>query len=249
MKEIGKSAAWLRRGSGVVAAYAVLALGRALASIVSPAYLMGLVSLAFSAVSLYVTVLEQPRLKILAGCNWQYGRGPGSFDEYFVVPITVVNYGARGGTVLAVDLVVDKSSPPENPPKNPPSERPQPRPFAGTFTAAGFDGTARQLYAPLAVAGHSSASSTIVFTERTRTGPPLFDLATFNRPDRLQATLKFRSVAPVSYGFVDRLLASPPEEARFEPVLQPADIAPVFADRRAVFDACTSGPSNRPGGM
>jgi hypothetical protein len=234
MKEIGKSAAWLRRGSEV-AAYGVSTLRRALAAIVRPASLVGLVSLAFSAVSLYVTVLEQPRLKIFAGCNWQYGRGPGSFDEYFVIPVTVVNTGARGGTVLAIELVVDKGS--------------SPRSFVGGFTEAGFDDTTRQLFAPLAIDGHGSASSTIVFTERTPTNPPLFDLAAFSKPERFRATLKFRSVAHVSYPVIDRLLASPPAEARFEPLLQPTDIAPIFADKRAGFDACASGPSNPSGGM
>jgi hypothetical protein len=234
MKEIGKSAAWLRRVSDGVAAYAVSTLRHAVAAIVRPAFVVGLVSLAFSGVSLYVTVLEQPRLKIFAGCNWQYGRGPGSYDEYFVIPVTFVNTGARGGAVLAVELVVDKGAPP--------------RTFVGRFTEAGFDDKTRQLFAPIAIDGHGSASSTVVFTERTRTSPPLFDLPAFSKPEHFRATLAFHSVAHVSYPVIDRLLASPPAEARFEPSLQPADIASVFADRRAGFDACASGPSNPAGG-
>jgi hypothetical protein len=234
MKEIGESAAWLRCVSDSVAAYAVSTLRHAVAAIVRPASVVALVSLGFSAISLYVTVLEQPRLMIFAGCNWQYGRGPGSFDEYFVIPVTLVNTGARGGTVLAVELVVDKTA--------------SPRSFVGRFTEAGFDNTTRQLFAPLAIDGHGSASSTVVFTERTRTSPPLFDLPAFSKPERFRATLTFQSVAHVSYPVIDRLLASPPAEARFESSLQPADIAPIFADKPAGFDACAQGPSNLPGG-
>jgi hypothetical protein len=233
MKEIGKSAAWLRRG-GEIAANAASTLRRTVAAITGPASLFALVSFVFSAISLYVTVIEQPRLAIYAGCNWQYGRGPGSYDEYFVIPVTIVNNGARGGAVLTIELVVDKG--------------PSPRSFAASFTVAGFDGTTRQLFAPIAINGHASASSSIVFTERVRTNPPLFDLAAFSKPERFQARLKLRSVAHLSYGFVDRLLASPPAEVRFEPLLQPADIAPILADRRAGFDACASDSTNLPGG-
>jgi hypothetical protein len=235
MKEIGKNPARLRRAIGAAAGHAGSTFRRALVVIVRPASLAGLVSLAFSGISLYVTVLEQPRLRIFAGCNWQYGRGPGSFDEYFVIPVTLVNTGARGGAVLAVEVVVDRGA--------------SRRSFVGRFTEAGFDDTTRQLFAPIAIDGHASATTAIVFAERTQTIPPLFDLASFNKPERFRAVLRFRSVAHVSYPVIDRLLASPPAEALFEPLLQPADIVPILADKRAGFDACASDPSNPSGGM
>jgi hypothetical protein len=197
-----------------------------------PAFILSLVSLAFSATSLYVTVLERPRLTIFAGCNWQYGRGPGSFDEYFVVPLTVVNDGARGGTVLAFELVVDKDGSPGS--------------FAGNFTLDSFSDQKRQLFAPLAIAGHESASSAIVFTRRTRTNRPLFNMAEPAAANRFQATLRFHA-ASASDTFIDRLFPSPPAEARFEPSLRPDDLAPVLDDKLASFDACAPAIPNSAG--
>jgi len=225
-----KDASWWRRAYGLGTAFVASNLRRGLAVVPSPAFVLSLVSLTFSAISLYVTVLEQPRLKIFAGCNWQYGRGPGSFDEYFVIPVTVVNDGARGGTVLALELEVEKGG--------------SARSFAGNFTLAGLNDQARGLFAPLAIAGHASASSAIVFTQRTRANPPLFDEAALAAADHFSATLKFRTALPFSYGFVDRLLPGRPTEARFEPLLRSDDLAPVLDDKLASFDACASVPSD-----
>ncbi len=225
-----KGASWWRRAHGLGAASAASNLHRGLAVVPSPAFVFSLVSLTLSAISLYVTVLEQPRLKIFAGCNWQYGRGPGSFDEYFVIPVTIVNDGARGGTVLALDLVVEKDG--------------SARSFAGRFTLAGFNDKARQLFAPLAIAGHASASSAVVFTQRTRANPQLFDETTLAAADRFSATLKFRTALASSHGLIDRLLPSRPTEARFEPLLRPDDLAPVLDDKMASFDACAPIPSD-----
>jgi hypothetical protein len=198
-------------------------LGQAIAAAGRPAFVVALVSLVFSGTTLYITVLDRPRLTVYAGCYWQYGRGPGSFDEYFVIPVTVVNGGARGGAVVALELVVDKGG--------------SAKTFAGNFTVGGVNDEARRLFAPIAVAGHASASSAIVFTH-ARTSLPLIDLAQFSAPERFPITLKFRTAVPVSYSFVDRLFANPPTEALFEPLLQPGDLAPVLDDKPASFDAC-----------
>ena len=93
---------------------------------------ISLISLAFSGVSLYETVLKQPSLQILAGCNWEYGRGPGSYDEFFVVPVTVTNHGARAGAVLAMELTASKGG--------------QSKPFGARFTVENLDDKRRQLF-------------------------------------------------------------------------------------------------------
>jgi hypothetical protein len=206
------------------AVYVASKLGRGIAVVSRPAFVVAVVSLALSGVTLYVTVLDEPRLTVYSGCNWQYGRGPGSFDEYFVVPVTVVNSGARSGTVLAIDLVVDKGG--------------AARSFAGNFTVAGLNDEGRRLFAPIAVAGHAAASSAVVFTRqrRTNTESLLFDLARSAARERFQATLKFRTAVPVSYGFADRLFANPATDARFE--VQPGDLEPVRIDKPASLDAC-----------
>jgi hypothetical protein len=203
----------------VFTSYAVSKVRRYAAVLRRAALFISLVSLVFSGISLYETVLRQPRLMIFTGCNWQYGRGPGSYDEYFVIPVTVANDGARGGTVLAIELVVDKGGPAKA--------------FAGNFTVAAFDDKARQLFAPLAIAGRASATASIVFTQRASTGQPLF-----GELGRYRARLRVRTAVDTSYGFIDRLFASPPREAHFEPLLQRFDIAAVLGGERASFDTC-----------
>jgi len=219
-----------RRWSAVLAAYVVSKVRRYTAALRRAALFISLVSLAFSGVSLYETVLRQPRLTIFAGCNWQYGRGPGSFDEYFVIPVTVANDGARGGTVLAIELTVDKGG--------------RSKAYAGNFTVAGPDDKTRQLFAPLAIAGHASATASIVFTQRTPTGPPLF-----GEPGGYDAALKLRTAVGLSYGLIDRLFASLPPDAHLKPLLQRFDIAAVLGGERASFDACELDHPDLPAGQ
>jgi hypothetical protein len=228
MQEQAESAAARRRSDVTFAARAVskvrwyrAALRRAalFISLVSLALLtratlfISLLSLAFSGVSLYLTVLRQPRLTIFAGCNWQYGRGPD--DEYFVIPITVANDGAWGGTVLAIELKVDKGG--------------RSKAYAGNFTVASIDDKTRQLFAPLVIAGRSSATASIVFMQR---GLPLVD-----EPGRYNARLMVRPAVGSSYGFIDRLFASPPPEFHLKSLLR-VDIGVVRGGERASFDAC-----------
>src|SRR5262249_44146982 len=220
MQEAASGAASGRRGWTVVfTAYVVSKVRRYTAALRRAALFISLVSLAFSGVSLYETVLRQPRLTIFTGCNWQYGRGPGSYDEYFVIPVTVANDGARGGTVLAIELTVGRGG--------------RSKAYAGNFTVTSLDDKTRQLFAPLAIAGRASATASIVFTQRTPTGAPLF-----GEPGGYDAALKLRTADSVSYGFIDRLFASSPPEAHLKPLLQRFDIAAVLGGERASFDAC-----------
>jgi hypothetical protein len=188
---------------------------------------ISLISLAFSGISLYETVLKQPSLQILAGCNWEYGRGPGSYDEFFVVPVTVVNHGARAGAVLAVELTASQDG--------------QSKPFAGRFTVENLDDKRRQLFAPLAVSGHDSATASIVFTQRHLTTPPLV-----HEDARFQAWLKLTTALDTSYGVIDRMLTPTPREARFELRLADFDIAAVLNGTNANLDACASAPQSAP---
>jgi hypothetical protein len=182
---------------------------------------ISLISLAFSGVSLYETVLKQPSLKILTGCNWEYGRGPGSYDEFFVVPVTVTNHGARAGAVLAIELTASNGT--------------QSKPFAARFTVENLEDKHRQLFAPMAVSGHDSATASIVFTQRQFTTTPLI-----REDGRFRVWLKLTTALDTSYGFVDRLLAPSPPEARFEIALAEFDIAAVLNGTNASLDACTS---------
>jgi hypothetical protein len=182
---------------------------------------ISLMSLAFSGVSLYETVLKQPNLQILTGCNWEYGRGPGSYDEFFVVPVAVTNHGARAGAVLAIELTA--------------SDGAQSKPFGARFTVENLDDKHRQPFAPMAVSGHDSATASIVFTQRRLTTTPLV-----REDGRFQVWLKLTTALDTSYGLVDRMLAPSPPEARFEISLAEFDIAAVLNGTNASLDACSS---------
>ncbi len=202
-------------------------LGRGFAAVSRPSFIVAFLSLVLSGVTLYVSWLEEPQLAIYGGCNWQYGRGPGSFDEYFIIPLTIVNSGARGGTVLALDLVVDKGGA---------SGGTAGKSFTGNYIVVGEQ--TRRLFTPIAVAGHASASSAVVFTPRTRSEPPLIDLAAFAAPARFQAAVTLRAAAPVSKGLAERLFAGSRDSELFQLVLKPDLVPMLLNDKPANFDAC-----------
>ena len=222
--EEGKGAAPRRRVSAAISVAAISVVSRLLrysAVLKRAALSISLISLAFSGVSLYETVLKQPSLQILAGCNWEYGRGPGSYDEFFIVPVTVTNHGARTGAVLDIELTASKGA--------------QSKPFAARFTVENLDDKHRQLFAPLAVSGHDSATASIVFTQRHLTTQPLV-----GEDGRFRAWLKLTTALDTSYGVIDRMLTAPPPEARFEIRLAEFDIAAVLNGTNAGLDACDS---------
>jgi hypothetical protein len=208
------------RGTVSAAVVAVMSWVRRYSALLKrSAFFISLTSLAFSGISLYETVLKQPKLTIFAGCNWEYGRGPGSYDEFFVVPITIANHGARTGAVLAVELTVSRGG--------------QTKQFSARATVENLDDKRRQLFAPLAVSGHDSATASIVFTQRRLTTPPLV-----HEDGRYRTRLKLVTVLDTSYGIIDRMLAPSAPQARFDIGLTGFDIAPVLAGSNASLDAC-----------
>jgi hypothetical protein len=203
-----------------VAAVSVVARLRRYSSVLKRAALsISLISLAFSGVSLYETVLKQPSLQILAGCNWEYGRGPGSYDEFFVVPITVANHGARAGAVLAIELTASNGE--------------QSKAFVARFTIENLDEKHRRLFAPLAVSGHDSETASIIFTQQHLTTTPLV-----HDDGRFRVSLKLTTALDTSYGVIDRMFAPSPPEARFEIRLAEFDIGAILSGTNASLDAC-----------
>lgn len=181
------------------------------------AFFISVVSLAFSGVSLYETVLKQPRLVIYVGCNWQYGRGQGSFDELFVIPLSIANEGARAGTVLMIELLVDKGR--------------EPKAFTGKYTVESLDMASQTLFSPLVIPGHQSETRAIVFTQRQPTNPPLFSVE-----GRYNAKLKLRTIVDSSYGLIDQLFASPPPEAAF--AFSAKGLGPMASGATITIDIC-----------
>ena len=59
-----------------------------------------------SGVSFYETVLKRPKLAAFVPPVMHYARDSGGDIELFAIPVTVLNDGARTGTVLAMELDV-----------------------------------------------------------------------------------------------------------------------------------------------
>ena len=186
-----------------------------------------LFSLVFSAVSLYETVLRQPRLTILAGCNWQYGRGPGSNDEFLIVPITIANQGARGGAVISIELTIDQNGEPKG--------GGEPKAFDGNFTMTNLDEKNRQLFAPFSIPGRQSVTSSIMFVQRRLTNPPLI-----GADGRFHAKLKLVTSIDTTYGFIDRLLTDMAPETHFPLALADFQIGSVLNHSLANVNACAA---------
>jgi hypothetical protein len=209
---IGYTAVRLQLGSAIGNTTRLRRLWRAATGYTSgyarPDVLIASVALVLSMISIYATVWVGPILKVYAGCNWRYARGvpdAGTDVEYFVVPVTVVNDGARTGTVLAVDLAVEKGG--------------SSTPFTANFIGTRFDDKI-QMFAPIAVAGHASASYSIIFTQLVPTEAPLF-----GERGPLRATLRIGPAPPV--GLFAALFASPVTERRFELVASAFEEKPV----------------------
>jgi hypothetical protein len=185
-----------------------------------PTTIIALFGSLLSIFNLYATVWQPPSLTAYAGCNWWYGRGVaglGSNIEYFIVPVTVVNEGARTGTVLGLDLVIERDGLSTS--------------FPASFTATGIDDKTPPAFAPIAVAGHASATTSIVFIQ-----PDIRERPLFGGGVSFRATLRLGRARSYSYGVIDgllMLLASPGPEPRAE------HVAPVFEPGKSTpFSIC-----------
>jgi hypothetical protein len=115
-----------------------------------------------SAVSLWETTLKQPQIEFYVSENIHYTRDPYGSFEVLAVPLTIVNGGARDGAVLSLQLDV----------KNTTTGRTEK--FKSAYTAdAQYFGSREDFaarikrpkapFAPLAVAGRSAYTGTILF--------------------------------------------------------------------------------------
>jgi len=128
--------------------------------------LFSVVAVAMSAISLYHTVIKQANLHLFIPDTISYTRDANGSFEVLVVPITIVNSGARDGLVSSLKLKV----------RNMGTNRE--RIFHATYiadqgyfsTAAKVDGNTvraqprpKFAFAPLAVAGRRAYSGTLIF--------------------------------------------------------------------------------------
>jgi hypothetical protein len=69
---------------------------------------ISVLAFAFSSVSYYESAMKQADLAVYVPPVIHYGRDGGGDIELFAIPVTITNDGARTGTVLSMDLEVER---------------------------------------------------------------------------------------------------------------------------------------------
>ncbi len=159
------------------------------------ATLVSAFAFAFSGVSLYETVIKQPRLTIYVPPVLQYGHDSGGDVEVFAIPITVNNDGARSGTVLSMELEVENLAAK--------GEEVKSKKYYSAFLGehAKNADAPNKSFAPLSVAGRASASETIRFYPQGNPLPHVIqDAGTFRFTLRL-ATAAAPNGSPIDWLF------------------------------------------------
>jgi hypothetical protein len=155
---------------------------------------ISIIALAISVLSLYETLLKQPRLSLNTAAAWQYSRSEASGDEEITVPLSIINDGAREAVVLTLTLTLQSQN--------------GARIFKGLYTSAAGASSDRLLLPPVRVSGKSAYTGIIVFTPEKRQEPVV------SASGGYKAQLDIVSTHARTYGFLDRLTASEPESLK-----------------------------------
>lgn len=171
------------------------------------------VALLFSSYSVYETSVRRPDLRLFVPPTIQYASPyQNSNLEVFVVPVTVANVGARSGAVLALDLEVAN-------PRTGEKKLFYAAEF-GRWTMTNAEAGNFEHFAPLAIAGKASVTSSIIFYSRLE--EKVMQIA-----DGKKGEYRFRlsaSVAePEDLGPIDRLWAGPPAPVSFVMIMPEVD--------------------------
>ena len=112
----------------------------------------------FSTVSFYESAMKQADLAVFVPPVIHYGRDGGGDVELFAIPVTITNNGARTGTVLSMDLEVERLGEVE---KDLPKAKRYYSAYLGEHPRSA-DATQRA-FAPASIAGRQTYSETIRF--------------------------------------------------------------------------------------
>jgi len=163
-------------------------------------------ALLFSAYSLYETSVRRPDLRAFVPPVIAYAQPYTSSFEVFEIPVTVMNLGARAGTVLSMDLEVEN-------PRTKAVRKYYSSDFGRWTMENARSGSAFKSYAPISVPGKASWSDSVLF---------------FSRDDQMDQVIadqkggkyKFKLIQNVAFpedlGVFDHLWMTKPEPLTFE---------------------------------
>ncbi len=171
-----------------------------------------MIALLFSVYNFWQNSQRPPELRIFVPPVIDYASGPypDSQFEAFAIPVTVVNQGARAGTILSMVLTVTD-------PKNHTSKR-----FysanVGPYSQEKMRNGDRHPFAPISLAGRASYSDTVQFLARGDQDLKAIVQAAGN----YQFTITVDS-PKLEYGFFDQMFSKVVVPLNFEMVLQELD--------------------------
>ncbi len=162
-------------------------------------------ALGFSGFSLYMSALQAPDLAVYVPPTIHYARDAGGDVELFAIPITITNEGARSGTVLSIELEVERQT------------DKQAKRYYSAFLGEhprNADAASRQ-FAPLSIPGRA------VFTETVRfypAGNPLPKLV--EEDGEYSFRLVLNTATPAEPSLLDRIAGrTPPAPVAFSMTL------------------------------
>lgn len=168
------------------------------------ATLISAFAFAFSGVSFYETVLKRPKLATYVPPVMHYARDGGGDIELFAIPVTILNDGARAGTVLSMQLEVTDL-------KSGKSKRYYSA-YLGDHPHSA-DTTYRS-FAPLSIPGRATFSDTVRFYPSSNPLPKLIEDA-----GDFRFTLTLDVAQPAYPDLLDHLFHAAPKPIVFERTL------------------------------
>ncbi|HVY42259.1 MAG TPA: hypothetical protein VG966_04465 [Hyphomicrobiaceae bacterium] len=147
-------------------------------------------ALGFSGFSFYMSALQGPELEVYVPPTIHYARDGGGDVELFAIPVTIVNDGARTGTVLSIELEVESA-------KSKKSKR-----YYSAFLGEhprNSDALNRQ-FAPLSIPGRGVFTETVRFYPAGNPLPKLID-----EEGEFLFRLKLNTATPAEPSLLDRL--------------------------------------------
>jgi len=157
------------------------------------------VAVAFSGYSLFETSVRQPDLRVFIPPVVQYSSPyQNSKFEVLAIPITVVNQGARTGTVLAFDLTVENGNRTE-------AKRFYSADF-GNWTMDKARAYGFKPFAPLSLPGRTSQSEVVLFYPRREETVDQI----VKEVGSYHLTLTFTTAEVAELGLLDKWLSHPP---------------------------------------